>query len=125
MRQDELLEKIFLPRRNSTGKVHQQFRKIGTRRAQAISKVVAAFWLEASGGKVLDSRIAYGSVAPTPIRLQKVEAALQGKPLDATAVENAVTVLREEIKPIDDVRSTAFYRQQVSENILHRFLEEA
>jgi len=125
MRQDELIEKIILPRKNPTGEVHQEFCKIGTRRSQAISKVVAAFWLEVIDGKVLDSRIAYGSVAPTPIRLQKVEIALSEQSLNATTIGNAVVLVREEIKPIDDVRSTAFYRQQVSENILHRFLEEA
>lgn len=125
MRQDELIEKIILPRKNSAGKIHQEFRKIGTRRAQAISKVVAAFWMEVSDDKVLDSRIAYGSVAPTPIRLQKVEGTMNGHRLNDETIEDAITTLREEIKPIDDVRSTAFYRQQVSENILLRFLENS
>lgn len=121
---DELIEKILLPRRAATGAVHQQFRKVGTRRAQAISKVVAAFWLEKANGRVKDCRIAYGSVAPTPIRLRAVEAALNGQALNAAAVDNAITVMRSAITPIDDVRSTAFYRQQTSENILRRFLED-
>ncbi len=125
MNQDELIEKIILPRKNSIGKIYQHFCKIGTRRAQAISKVVAAFWLEVSDETVIDSRIAYGSVAPTPIRLQKVEGILNGQRLNDATIENAITTLREEIKPIDDVRSTAFYRQQVSENILRRFLENS
>jgi CO/xanthine dehydrogenase FAD-binding subunit len=125
MRQGELIEKIVLPRKNSPRKIHQQFRKIGTRRAQAISKVVAAFWIEVDENKVLDTRIAYGSVAPTPIRLQKVEGALTGQHLIDATIEKAIVTLREEIKPIDDVRSTAFYREQVSENILRRFLENS
>lgn len=123
MRPDELIEKIILPRQSTVGKVHQQFRKVGTRRAQAISKVVAAFWLVTSHGQVKDCRIAYGSVAPTPIRLPKVEAALNGQPLNAITIDNTLTTLRASITPIDDVRSTAFYRQQVSANILRRFLE--
>jgi CO/xanthine dehydrogenase FAD-binding subunit len=125
MREDELIEKIVLPRRNPHGKVHQQFRKVGTRRAQAISKVVAAFWVETMNGRVNVCRIAYGSVAPTPIRLQKVEGVLNGQPLTDATVETAITMLREEIKPIDDVRSAAFYRQKVSENIFRRFLENS
>jgi len=125
MRSDELIEKIILPRKTSARKIQQDFRKIGTRRAQAISKVVAAFWMEMSDDVVLDSRIAYGSLAPTPIRLQKVEGTLNGLRLNNATIEDAITTLREEIKPIDDVRSTAFYRQLVSENILRRFLEDA
>jgi CO/xanthine dehydrogenase FAD-binding subunit len=125
MRHDELVEKIILPRKTSSGQIHQEFRKIGTRRAQAISKVVAAFWLEISDGEVRAARIAYGSVAPIPVRLKKLEAALTGQSLSDTTIENAIAVLRGEIKPIDDIRSTASYRQQVSENILRRFLEDS
>jgi CO/xanthine dehydrogenase FAD-binding subunit len=124
MRSDELIEKILLPRRAIGGAAHQEFRKIGTRRAQAISKVVAAFWLQRANGKVKDCRIAYGSVAPTPIRLRAVEAALNGQALNTAAVDNALAALRSAITPIDDVRSTAFYRQQISENILRKFLDE-
>lgn len=125
MRQDELIEKIILPRGIDAGKIRQEFCKVGTRRAQAISKVVAAFWLETNNGMIRNCRIAYGSVAPTPIRLQKVEAAMSGQPLNAATIKTTVAMLRQEIKPINDVRSTAFYRMQVSENLLRRFLENS
>ena len=122
---DELIEKIILPRKTPTGKVHQAFRKIGTRRAQAISKVVAALWMEVVDKKVGDCRIAYGSVAPTPVRLQSVEATLRDKPLEDETIHRALKDLQASIVPIDDVRSTAAYRKQVSENLLRRFLEDS
>lgn len=124
MRHDELIEKIILPQRAAAGKVRQRFRKVGTRQAQAIAKVVAAIWLEDADGQVLDCRIAYGSVAPTPVRLYAVEAALRSQTLNAAAIDRAVLTMRADITPIDDVRSTAFYRQHVSQNILRRFLED-
>lgn len=124
MRRDELIEKIILRRRAASGRVHQHFRKVGTRRAQAISKVVAAFWLDVEQRQVRDCRIAYGSVAPTPVRLYAVEAALRGQALNAATIDRAVLTVRAGITPIDDVRSTAFYRQHVSQNILRRFLED-
>jgi xanthine dehydrogenase small subunit len=89
----------------------QWFRKVGTRAAQAISKIVMA------GVRSASPRIALGSVAPTVIRLSKTEEALaSGATIDA-----AKLVLRSEIQPIDDIRSTAAYRWQVSQNLLGRF----
>ena len=89
----------------------QWFRKVGTRAAQAISKVVLA------GIRSDRPRIALGSVAPTVIRLPKTEGALaSGAP-----IEEARRVLEGEIRPIDDLRSTAEYRRRVSANLLERF----
>jgi xanthine dehydrogenase small subunit len=92
----------------------QWFHKVGTRAAQAISKVVMAGVADAS------PRIAIGSVAPTVVRLPRTEAALAA----GASPEEAARVLGEEIRPIDDVRSTAEYRREVSQNLLRRFLAE-
>jgi len=100
------------------------YRKVGTRQAQAISKVVAAAGVDTGGRPraVRDARIAYGSVAPTPVRATAAEAALTGRPLDAATASAAVAALATELHPIDDLRSTAEYRATVAGRILAELL---
>ena len=107
---DELIVAIRIPPVEGT----QWFRKVGTRAAQAISKIVVA--------AVRDGRprIAYGSVAATTVRVPKTEAALAG----GASIAEAQRVLGEEIRPIDDVRSTAEYRKRVALNLLAKFWSE-
>jgi xanthine dehydrogenase small subunit len=106
MKPHELIVDIEVPR--VEGK--QWFRKVGTRAAQAISKIVMA------AVRSEQPRVAIGSVAPTVVRLPRTEAALTNG-----SIENAQKVLLDEIKPIDDLRSTADYRKRVSANLLARF----
>ncbi len=113
---DELVTEVRLPAPNPADLTH--YRKVGTRLAQAISKVVLGGRLRVEGGVVTEARIAFGSVAATPIRCAATEAALVGKPVDPTAAD---VVLRD-ITPIDDVRSTADYRRSVARNILRSWL---
>ena len=98
------------------------YRKVGTRRAQAISKVCFAGSLEIDAGVVKEVRIALGSVAPTVIRARRTEQALRGRRLDAAAIDDARRALLSEIAPIDDIRSTARYRARVAVNLLREFL---
>ena len=98
------------------------YRKVGTRRAQAISKVCFAGSLEMDAGVVKEVRIALGSVAPTVIRARRTEEALRGRRLDAAAIDDARRALLSEIAPIDDIRSTARYRARVAVNLLREFL---
>ncbi len=122
MRPDELIARIILPR---PGKhVRQSARKVGTRRAQAISKLCFAGLLELEDGKVSDVRLAFGSVAPIVMRCLRVEALLKGQKLDAAVIKDARAELAHEIAPIDDVRSTAVYRRNVACNVLEEFLRE-
>jgi xanthine dehydrogenase small subunit len=107
MRPDELIVAIEVP--PVDGK--QWFRKVGTRAAQAISKIVVA------GVRGPATRIAFGSVAPTVVRPRETERLLTA----GATIDEAVAALRHEITPIDDVRSTAEYRLRVSENLLRRF----
>jgi xanthine dehydrogenase small subunit len=109
-RSNELITAIEIP----AVRGRQWFRKVGTRAAQAISKIVMA--------AVRDSApaIAFGSVAATVVRVPKTEAALAG----GASIADAMNVLGQEIKPIDDVRSTADYRLRVSMNLLERFWSE-
>ncbi|HUK34463.1 MAG TPA: FAD binding domain-containing protein, partial [Vicinamibacterales bacterium] len=103
LRQDELITAVEIP----AIKGRQWFRKVGTRAAQAISKVVMAA-VDTGGGE--PPRIALGSVAPTVVRLPSTEAALAA----GAAIADAQHVLLDEIAPIDDVRSTAEYRRRVA-----------
>jgi carbon-monoxide dehydrogenase medium subunit len=102
------------------------FRKVGTRRAQAISKVVMALaWRELGAQGWLDVRVALGSVAPTPIRAVATERVLEGARPTPEVADRAAETLADELQPIDDVRSTADYRRAVSARILHRLLRDA
>jgi len=96
------------------------WRKVGTRRAQSISKVMGAAAITLDGGVVTSARVALGAVADRPIRLAAVEAAVAGLTL-AAAGEAARLAVRAQIRPIDDVRSTASYRREVAENLVARF----
>jgi xanthine dehydrogenase small subunit len=122
-RNDELLLRVRIPLPDGR---EARFRKIGTRRAQAISKVVMALaWRRESEGTWSDVRVALGSVAATPVRAGATEVALEGSRPTRETADAAVTTLLGEIHPIDDVRSTADYRRAVAGRILHRLLRDA
>lgn len=120
IRPDELLRAIHLPRKTK-GLTHY-YRKVGTRKAQAISKVCFAAVAGVKDGKIDHVRIALGSVAPIPIRCFKTENAVNGQPLNDQTIAAANRSLVDEISPIDDIRSTRDYRLQVSLNLLEHFL---
>jgi CO/xanthine dehydrogenase FAD-binding subunit len=117
---DELLSRIRLPR-NTAGLTHY-YRKVGTRKAQAISKVCFAAVGKTDRGTINDTRIVVGSVAPIVVRCVQTENALRGQKLNQETVESACASLLREISPIDDIRSTAKYRLQVAKNLLVDFL---
>ena len=120
IRDNELLTRIRLPR--STKPFLHYYRKVGTRKAQAISKVCFAGVLRLTEQRVDEVRIALGSVAPIPLRCLKAEQALRGKVVDRRLIETATRELSAEISPIDDVRSTKSYRLRVAQNLLADFL---
>jgi xanthine dehydrogenase small subunit len=121
LRPDELLLRIRFPVERRR---HTRFRKVGTRAAQAISKVVLALSYRTDGDHWTDVRVAMGSVAATTIRAPRTEAALEGQQPSEAVGNAAATALATEIHPIDDVRSTADYRRSVSARVLHRLLRE-
>ncbi len=122
MRPDELLYAIELPRRAPTW--HYHGRKVGTRRAQAISKVSFAAAARLEDKRISDIRLAFASVAPVPLRCSATERVLTGQALTQDALENARQMLKSEITPISDIRSTAAYRCLVTQNLLAEFLEK-
>ncbi|MFI5056684.1 MAG: FAD binding domain-containing protein [Candidatus Acidiferrales bacterium] len=121
LRSDELIRSIRLPREKSGWK--QYYRKVGTRRAQAISKVCFAGAARVDAGRIVDVRIALGSVAPTVLRAVETEKKLRGKRLSPAILHAAQEVLAREIAPIDDMRSTSRYRRRVAQNLLAEFCE--
>ncbi len=116
MRPDELIVAFEI----GPQPARQFFRKVGTRAAQAISKVVLA-GVRDEGRKPRAPRVALGSVAPTVVRVPRTEAALAA----GATLHDARRVLLEELAPIDDVRSTAAYRRAVAANLLAQFWSEA
>ncbi len=116
---DELLTAVHLPAPNENDVM--VYRKVGTRLAQAISKVVLGGRLRIEDGVVTQARVALGSVAATPVRCASVEAALVGRPVDPTAADRVA----DDITPIDDIRSTADYRMTVARNIIRSWLARA
>ena len=120
MHADELLSRVYLPR--TTSGATQYYRKVGTRKAQAISKVCFSGLARMKDGTIDDIRLAFGSIAPVPFRCLKTESILRGALLDQQVVEKAKVELTREISPIDDIRSTKNYRLAVSLNLLADFL---
>lgn len=100
------------------------YRKVGTRKAQAISKVVAAGMAEKEAGRVTKLRFALGSVAPVTIRIKAVEALIENESkITKAVIAEARRELALAIAPIDDIRSNADYRGLVAGNLLQQFLE--
>jgi CO/xanthine dehydrogenase FAD-binding subunit len=112
----EMISQIDLPR--AEGRVHY-YRKVGPRRAQAISKVCMAACAQVASGRLASVRIALGGVAPVPVRAHEVERAL----VAGEAPDRVARALAGAITPIDDVRSTARYRRRVADNLLQEFLK--
>lgn len=118
---DELVLRIVVPL--PAGR-RVRFRKVGTRRAQAISKVVMAVAWRVDDGVWKDVRVALGSVAATPVRIPAAEQVLEGSRPDEATADRAAAAISAAIEPIDDVRSTADYRREVTGRILHRLLRD-
>jgi CO/xanthine dehydrogenase FAD-binding subunit len=118
---DELVRSVCLSRRFSEYYAHA--RKVGARNAQAISKVCLAALGRLADGVVDDVRLAMGSVAPVPLRLRETERTVKGRRIEPELIQVASRAAAAEIRPIDDIRSTARYRTAVAGNLVAEFLE--
>lgn len=99
--------------------------KLGKRKAMAIATASIAVQVAIADAKLEDIRICLGSVAPTPLRASKTEALLRGQSLNSLALDRAQAQIREEISPIDDIRSSAEYRRHTAGVIFLRALRQA
>jgi carbon-monoxide dehydrogenase medium subunit len=124
MRPGELLTEIRL---RPTGKGEgSAYAKVGRRQALTLAVLNAAARVQLDGrGNCLDVRIAIGAAAPTPIRARKAEAVLRGKPFTQEAIARAAEAAVGEIKPIDDVHGTAWYRRKLTRVLVARVLAQA
>jgi len=119
---DEMIREIQVPK-NAANKT-SWFIKIGLRNAMAISIVSAAACMEIKSGKVNEVRVALGSVAPIPVRSKTVEKELMGKDFAEKIIEEAAQEVVKDISPIDDVRASKEYRQEVAAVVVKRVLKK-
>ncbi|MCF7941541.1 MAG: FAD binding domain-containing protein [Spirochaetia bacterium] len=119
---DELMTDIIIPHANFS---HVSYRKVGTRKANALSKMSFCALAKTKLGRIDDVRIAFGAVGPTVVRSWETEKKLLG--MDADDLKDHLSAIHDDydamIHPIDDQRSTAVYRKQVSLNLLDQFLQ--
>jgi len=104
---------------------YARFFKFGTRPALDISAISIGIAGVRSGGAVSNVRVAFGAVAPTPVRARQTEAALEGRRLDEATIARAAEAARDEVNPIDDVRASAWYRKELIHNMTRRMLDHA
>jgi CO/xanthine dehydrogenase FAD-binding subunit len=122
LRGDELIVAIHVPW--PTSGALQYWRKVGTRSAQSISKVMMAAVGRVQDCEVTEVRIAFGAMADRPVRIASVEKLVLHQTLDEALLDKVRDALAAELSPIDDVRSQAAYRMQVAQNLLQRFLKQ-
>lgn len=100
------------------------FRKVSLVKPKGISVLTIAAHLPRPSGRVAGARVAYGSMAPTPIRAKPVERALEGRTLDEAGIGNAVAAAAEGVQPADDALASAWYRREILPVYLKRLLLE-
>lgn len=124
LRSDELIKSIVLKRPEKTKKkVRTRFVKIGTRKAQAISKIVLASYAEIEKKKLVHLRIGAGSLSPFTKRLVNLEKAFENLTFKDVELKfrDLDKILKEDIQPISDIRSTDQYRFTVTKNLIEDF----
>jgi carbon-monoxide dehydrogenase medium subunit len=117
-RPDEMLTEVIIPFQEGTS----AFLKLGRRKAFTLSIASAAAFAKIRGGRVEEVRVALGAVAPTPIRGWKVEEALKGREANEENIAQAAEWIKNEVRPISDVRASAEYRRDMSYVLTQRVL---
>lgn len=121
-RADELLAAVMVPR--PTAGTVQRWRKVGTRRAQAISVVSLAATARVQHDVVVACTVALGAVADHAMRLPEVERLVVGRHPDPVLVEEVLAAVTAAVRPIDDVRATAEYRRDTAARLVARFVSD-
>lgn len=115
-----LVTSVTVPRPASSDAF--RFRKVSRVKPKGVSVLSIAANLPLTGGRLSNVRIAYGAMAPTPIRARAVERALEGRSLDAAGIAAALTAAAEGTNPATDALATAWYRREVLPVHLRRLL---
>ncbi|WP_119300091.1 FAD binding domain-containing protein [Dongia deserti] len=122
LRADEIASAVVIPK--PKGAAHSSFVKLGARKYLVISIVMAAGYLDVVGSRIAEARIAVGACSPVAQRLPALEAALKGE----VAISSLSRLVKPEhlapLKPIDDVRASAEYREEAALTVVRRLLEE-
>ncbi|MEM2958545.1 MAG: xanthine dehydrogenase family protein subunit M [Candidatus Jordarchaeaceae archaeon] len=120
LKPDELLLEVQIPvpPENAVCK----FYKLGRRNAFTLSVISVGIYMEKNGNEVKDVRIALGAVAPVPMRARNAEEYLIGKKLDESTIEKAASIVKNEVKPLTDVRGSEWYRKEMARNLIKRLL---
>lgn len=121
LKPDELIVRFLVPKMRPG--MREDWRKLGPRAAQAISKVMGSYRGRLDQGAVASFAVALGSVGPTAVRLRELEKWITGRRLDEATRAEAEQRAAAEVKPIADIRSTAEYRKWVSGRMVRGFLE--
>ncbi len=122
LKPDELIQEVIVPAQSS--EAHWAYRKLGRRKAQSLSVVSAAIYCVTEDGKCAAARIGLGAVAPTPILATRAGAMLEGKAVDKALIENVAKTAADETDPIDDIRSSAWYRRRAVEALIKQLLSK-
>ena len=120
LEKDELVKEFSIPAAVANSK--HGWAKIGQRKAEIIGIVCVAINMTVEGGKCQNVRIALGAVAPTPILATRAAAVIEGKSLDDELIARAAQAAADEISPIDDIRASAWYRRQMTNELVLRIL---
>lgn len=123
LKADEIITDIFFPMPSSDAKM--SYRKLGLRNAMAISVITLGFVLEGRKGTCRRVCIAFGAVAPKPIRAHQAENVLSGKKITPDLLRACAREAEKEISPITDIRAGAEYRRAIASALLQRTLGEA
>jgi len=118
----ELLTEIRIPVTPSGSA--SSFKRIGRRKAFTLSVVSAAAYIQMEGETCIDAKVAFGSVAITPIRVLEAESLLSGSKLEEETVQAASDAVYEAVKPITDVRGTAEYRKDMCPVLMRRAIDQ-
>ncbi|RPH61471.1 MAG: xanthine dehydrogenase family protein subunit M, partial [Burkholderiales bacterium] len=120
---NELLTGVLIPMPPAGH--YARFFKFGTRPALDISTISIGIAGVRANGALSNARVAFGAVAPTPVRAPRTEQALEGRRLDAATIAQVAEVARDEVAPIDDLRASAWYRKELVHNMTQRMLDHA
>ena len=116
LQKDEIVTGIRVPYDKNLRGI---FTKVARRREVDLSTICAT--VARSGG---EWKLAFGAVAPTPVRMPKTEALLKDRAITEALIDEAAKLARTEVSPIDDVRASKEYRLDVVEVIVRRCLKE-
>ena len=115
-----LVTSVIVPRPASPDAF--RFRKVSRVKPKGVSVLSIAAHLPVGGGRLSNVRVAYGAMAPTPIRARAVERALEGRSLDAAGIAPALAAATEGTSPATDALASAWYRREVLPVHLRRLL---